>query len=219
MRCLLKVSLSRARPVAALVVIVGLSACVGVVAPRHDYPSEYPVAQPIGKCPDLNGTIENVGTSLYKSHTAGAPGDPVWLSTLMMVPALIPSGTQVTSLRIRGPALGLLEIEALSAEGTVAHASMPNAAEADGFVHSKPFSSFLCDEYQGRGSVVITNEPVTGATKSSTCEVAVRIYRAKDGSLVVARERVYQDPLYGVDVTHQWFRFEQVPAKPPPVVQ
>ena len=96
---------------------------------------------------------------------------------------------------------------------------MRSAPEAYGFVHSKPFSSFLCDEYQGRGSVVITNEPVTGATKSSTCEVAVRIYRAKDGSLVVARERVYQDPLYGVDVTHQWFRFEQVPAKPPPVVQ
>jgi len=122
-------------------------------------------------------------------------------------------------LRISGPALGLLEIEALSAHGTIAHASMRSAPEADGFVHTKPFSSFVCDKYQGRGNVVITNEPVTGATKSSTYEVVVRIYRAKDGSLVVVRERVYQDYLNGVDVTHQWFRFPQVPAKPPQVVQ
>ena len=205
--------------VAALLLIIGVSACPYVVAPRHDYPSEYPVAQSIGQCADLNGTFENAGTGLNKSQTASAASDPILLSTLIMAPGLIPSGTQATTLRISGPALSLLEIEALSSNGTTIHASMRSAPEASGFVRSKPFSSFLCDEYQGRGSVVITNEPVTGATKSSTYEVAVRIYRAKDGSLVVARERVYQDPLYGVDVTHQWFRFEQVPAKPPPVVQ
>ena len=205
--------------VAALLIIIGVSACPYVVAPRHDYPSEYPVAQSIGQCADLNGTFENAGTVLDKSQTASAASDPILLSTLIMAPGLIPSGTQATALRISGPASRLLEIEALSADGTTIHASMRSALEADGFVHSKPFSSFLCDEYQGRGSVVITNEPVIGATKSSTYEVVVRIYRAKDGSLVVARERVYQDPLYGVDVTHQWFRFQQVPAKPPPVVQ
>lgn len=204
---------------AALLTIIGVSACVGVVAPRHDYPSEYPVAHPIGKCPDLNGTFENAGTPLYKSHTAGASGDPISLSTLLLAPAAIPSGTQVTTLQIGGPALGLLEIEALSGNATVAHASIHSAPEADGFVHSKPFSKFLCDVYQRGANVVITNEPVTGATKTSTYEVAVRIYRAEDGSLVVARERVYQDHLYGVDVTRQWFRFQQVPAKPPPVVQ
>jgi hypothetical protein len=186
------------------------------VAPRHDYPSEYPVAQSIGQCADLNGTFENAGTELNKSQTASAASDPILLSSLIMAPGLIPSGMQATALRISGPARSLLEIEALSADGTTIHASMRTAPEADGFVHSKPFASFLCDEYQGRGSVVITNEPVSGATKSSTYEVAVRIYRAKDGSLVVARERVYQDSFYGVDVAHQWFRFQQVPANPCP---
>jgi hypothetical protein len=96
---------------------------------------------------------------------------------------------------------------------------MPNAPEADGFVHSKPFSRFVCDMYQGGGNVVITNEPVTGATKSSTYEVVVRIYRAKDGSLIVAREHVYSDYFGGSDVARQWFRFQQVLATAPPAVQ
>jgi len=203
--------------VASLLIIIGVSACPYVVAPRHDYPSEYPVAESIGQCANLNGTFENAGTGLNKSQTASAPSDPILMSTLIMAPGLIPSGTQATTLRISGPALSLLEIEALSADRTIAHASMRSAPEAYGFVHSKPFSSFLCDMYQGRGSVVITNEPVTGATKSSTYEVAVRMYRAKDGSLVVARERVYQDPLYGVDVAHQWFRFQEASARTPAV--
>jgi hypothetical protein len=92
---------------------------------------------------------------------------------------------------------------------------MPSAPEAWAFVHTKPFSSFVCDG----GNVVIINEPVTGATKSSTYEVAVRFYRAKDGSLIVARERAYPAYLYGVDVERQWFRFQQVSVKPPPVVR
>jgi hypothetical protein len=122
-------------------------------------------------------------------------------------------------LRIGGPAQGLLEIEALSVNATVAHASMPSAPEADGFVHSKPFSKFLCDVYQRGANVVITNEPVTGATRGSTYEVAVRIYRAKDRSLIVAREYVYRDYVAGVDVARQWFRFQPVPATFATVVQ
>lgn len=136
----------------------------------------------------------------------------------MLAPGVIPSGTQVTSLQIRGPAQGLLQMDALSADGTVAHSSMPGAPEADGFAHSKPFSQFLCDVYQGGGNVVITNEPVIGAKKSSSYEVAVRVYRAKDGSLIVAREHIYTDFTGGVDVVRRWFRFQQVPATPPTVV-
>ena len=201
--------------VAALLIIIGLSACPYVVAPRHDYPSEYPVAETIGECANLNGTFENAGTGLNKSQTASALSDAILLSTLMVAPGLIPSDAQATSLRISGPASGLLEIEALSADRTVAHVSMPSAREAGGFVHTKPFSSFVCNG----GNVVVINEPVTGATKSATYEVAVRFYRAKDGSLIVARERVYQDYVYGVDVARQWFRFQQVSVKRPPVVQ
>jgi len=57
----------------------------------------------------------------------------------------------------------------------------------------------------------MTNEPITTAPKTKY-EVAVRIYRAKDRSLVVAREHVHTDYFGGVDVTRQWFRFQQVAA-------
>jgi hypothetical protein len=45
-------------------------------------------------------------------------------------------------------------------------------------------------------------------------EVAVRVYRAKDGSLVVAREEIHTDFLGELDIWRKWFRFPQVPGKP-----
>jgi len=196
--------------VAALLVMLGVSGCV-VVAPRHDYPSEYPVAQSLGACPDLNGTFENAGTQL--NQAASAASGPIWLSNFLLAPKVIPSDAQVTSLQMRGPARGELQIEALTADGSVAHSNMSVAPKPDGFVHSKPFSGFLCEYYQG-GNVILTNEPVTGSTKTPPYEVAVRIYRAKDGSLIVARERIYADYFGGADVGREWFRFQQVRATP-----
>lgn len=195
--------------VPALLIIISVSGCPYVVAPRHDYPSEYPVAQSNGACPNLNGAFENAGTELKKTRAASAAGDATFLSALVLPPGLIPSETQVTSLRMSGPSQGLFEIEALSADRTVSHTSMPSAPNADGFVYGKPFSRFLCIG----GEVVITNEPVTGTTKSSTYAVAVKLYRAKDGSLILARERVYQDYIYGVDLAREWFRFEEASLK------
>jgi len=201
--------------VAALLIVIGLSACPYVYEPRHDYPSEYPVAEPIGECANLNGTFENAGTGLNKSKTASALSDARLLSTLMLAPGLIPSDTQATTLRISGPALGLLEIEALSAGQTVSHVSMHSAPTVDGFIKTTPFANFVCFG----GTVAVTNDPVTDSKEKGKYLVIVRFRRAKDGSLIVARERVYQDYIYGVDIARQWFRFQQVSVKPLPVVQ
>lgn len=213
---------------AALLVIVGLSACVDLV-PSNDYPTEYPTAPMTGTCPDLSGTFENSGTLLKvctpidRTHCksagnqASAPQPPTLLSNWLLAPAAVPSGAQVTSVRIRGPAQGQLQIEALTPDGTVAQSSIPIELNADGFVHSKPFSKFLCYVHENRSNVYITNEPPTAA-KSSGDEFAVRLYRATDGSLVVARERITTS-MGMVDVLRGWYLFRQVRATAPPVVQ
>ena len=196
------------RPVAVLLAVTGLSSCTDFV-PRHDYPQEYPAAAQTGACPDLSGTFENAGTRLHKTS---APSDSILLSSLVLAPGVIASSAQVRSLKIFGPAQDLLQIEALTAEGAVAHSSLPIAPKADGFVHSKPLSAFACDVYQGGSNVIVTNEPVT--LDGTTYEVAVRVYRAKDGSLVVAREEIHTDFLGELSIWRKWFRFPQVPGKP-----
>ena len=109
----------------ALICIAGLAACgPQVLVMGEKYPGEYPPAQGNGTCPDLGGMFENTGTPLNSSHTAGAP----MLSNLMLAPGIVPPGPLVTRLQIRGPALGLLDIEAQSAEGTVARSSITQCA-------------------------------------------------------------------------------------------
>jgi hypothetical protein len=200
--------------VSSLLLAIGVSAC-GAMAPRHDYPGQYPVAEGFGACPNLNGTFQDTGTLLGKSTST--TGESVLLSRLLLAPVVVPSTASVNSLQLHGPAQGLLLVDVLMAEGTVAHASIPTAAEADGFMDSKPFSSYVCDRAQG-ANLVVTNDPVTGSTKSSNYKVVVRIYRAKDGSLIAARERIYTDFL-GVDVARQWFRFQEASARSLSVVQ
>lgn len=205
---LLKNSVRRLRWIAAVPVTIAVSAC-GNLIPRDDYPSAYPAAPMTGTCPDLSGTFENAGTRLGKTTV---PSEPIWLSSLLLGPEVAPPGPQVSRVQIRGPAQGTLQIEALTADGAVAHSSMPIEAKADGFIHSKPYAAFLCDFYQGGGDVVVTNEPVTAS--GTKYEVAVRIYRAKDGSLVVAREEDHTDFLGQVDVWRKWYRFQQAPTNP-----
>jgi hypothetical protein len=50
----------------------------------------------------------------------------------------------------------------------------------------------------------------------SSYEAAVRIYRAADGSLIVAREDVHSY-LGANDILRYWYRFRQVEATPRPV--
>ena len=69
--------------VSSLLLIIGVSACV-VVAPRHDYPKEYPLAESFGACPNLNGTFENAGARL--SEAASPPNGPILLSSLLLAP-------------------------------------------------------------------------------------------------------------------------------------
>ena len=196
--------------VVAFAVLIGLGACgPEVLQLGHEYPSEYPVARGSGACPDLNGTFENAGTVLNLSHNANAPRAPdPMLSTLMLAPGLVPSDTQVIRMKIGGPAEGQLEITALSADKTVAQANMPSAREADAFILSKPYSSFLCDSRFGPNVIFTTDS--TGSVKSGY-EEAVRLYRASDGSLIVGREFVHS--YLGVnDVFRYWLRFRPVEA-------
>jgi len=202
--------------VVAFLVLIGLSACgPQVLRLGPAYPSEYPVAQSSGACPDLNGTFENTGTILNQSHDAGPPSahDPM-LSTLMLAPGLVPSDAQVVRLKIRGPAQGQLEITALSADKAVAQVNMPSAQEADAFIHSKPYSSFLCDSRFGP-NVIFTIEPPQKGSALSEYEGAVRLYRARDGSLIVEREFVHSY-LGTNDVLTGWLRFLPVEATPQP---
>ena len=209
-RSLLKASRAGGWLVVAFAVLIGLDACGPQVLQlgHSEYPSEYPVARSSGACPDLNGTFENTGTVLNLSHDASAPHarDPM-LSTVMLAPGLVPSDTQVIRVKIGGPAEGHLEITALSADKTVAQVNMPSAQKADAFIHSKPYSSFLCDSRFGP-NVIFTTEPhQTGGGN----EEAVRIYRASDGSLIVGREFVHS--YLGVnDVWRYWLRFRPVEA-------
>lgn len=203
------------RGVFALVCIAGLVACGPQVLVMGDkYPSEYPPAQGSGTCPDLGGTFENTGTPLNSSHSADTPSGPM-LSTLMLAPGIVPPGALVTSLQIRGPALGLLDIEAQGAEGTVARSSIPNALEAEAFIHSQPYSKYLCNQSNGP-NVMITNAPDSAGSMISSYEAAVRIYRATDGSLIIAREHVHSY-LGANDILRYWYRFRQVEATPRPV--
>jgi hypothetical protein len=177
------------------------------MVPRDDYPSDYPAAPVTGTCPDLSGVFENAGTRLDKKTTS-ASSNPMWLSSLVLAPGVVPSSANVTLLQIHGPAQGMLQLEALAADGAIAHSSsMTSATKADGFLHSEPFATFVCDWLQGGRNVVVTNEPVTESGRKY--EVAVRIYRATDGSLVVAREEVHTDLLGQADVWRRWFRFQQ----------
>ena len=209
-RSLLKASRAGGWLVVAFPVLIGLGACGPQVLQlgHSEYPSEYPVARSSGACPDLNGTFENTGTVLNLSHEASAPRAPdPMLSTVMLAPGLVPSDTQVIRVKIGGPTEGHLEITALSADKTVAQANMPSAQKADAFIHSKPYSSFLCDSRFGP-NVIFTTEPhQTGSGN----EEAVRIYRASDGSLIVGREFVHS--YLGVnDVWRYWLRFRPVEA-------
>jgi len=137
------------------------------------------------------------------------------LSTLLLAPGIVPSGALVSRLQIRGPAMGSLDIEAQSAEGTVARSSLPNAPEAEAFIHSQPYSKYLCDQSNGP-NVMITIAPHSAGSAISSYETAVRIYRATDGSLIVAREDVHSY-LGTNDVIRYWYRFPQVDPTPRPV--
>jgi len=78
-----------------------------------------------------------------------------------------------------------------------------------GRVEGMPFSRFLC--YTDH--IIIYDEP------ESKTEVPVRIYRAKDGSLVLAQEHVDAGAVFVSLAPRKWFRFQEVPAKPQPAVQ
>ena len=198
-----------------LIGIAGLAACGPQVLVMGDkYPSEYPPAQGNGACPDLGGTFENTGTSLQSARTAGAPSGPM-LSALMLAPGIVPPDALVTRLQIRGPESGILDIEAQSAEGSVARSSIPKAPEADAFIHSQPYSRYLCNQSNGP-NVMITNAPHSAGSTISSWEAAVRLYRATDGSLIVGTEDVHSY-LGANDVLRHWYRFRQVEATPRPV--
>src|SRR5262249_13303078 len=186
---------------------MGLNACVD--APRHDYPSGAPLAASEGLCQNLTGTFENAGSQLKTRYTSSDVRNPILLTSFLLSPGTVPSGAQVTALRIFGPYQGQLQIEALSAGGTVARASMPGGTDDTGFAHSKPFSRFLCYDNQ----IIIYDEPI------STTEVPLRIYRAKDGSLVVAQEHVDAGAVIVSVAPRKWFQFQQVPAKTQPAMQ
>lgn len=187
-----------ARAVTSLLLIIGVSACAPL-APHHDYPKEYPLAPDLGDCPNLNGTFRNTGAQL--SHAESPSGRSILLSGLLVAG---PADTSVTSVRLRGPAQDVLQIDSVTSNGRVASVIMP-IAHADGFMNAKPFSSFACDRSQG-ANLVVTNDP------EANSKTLARFYRAHDGSLIVAREQIATDFTGGAAfVARQWYRFQEAP--------
>lgn len=193
--------------IAALLVALDLSACVSVVGPRHDYPSDVAAAdwRSTSQCPIVTGRFENAGTWLTVSRTSTAQVDPIFLTSFILAPGTIPSGAEVTTLELLqtfSADQSLLQIKATSTNATVAEATIPGNREIDAFQDSKPFSRFLCDG----------NNLVVYSERNSLNDVAVRLYRGKDGSLILARERI-QRGTFVVQYEREWFRFQQAEAR------
>ena len=186
--------LAKLRLAIAFPAMIALGACVS--NHRHPPPgflSEYPAAELHGRCADLTGVFNNVGTRLGNQTSETVPT----LSSLLLALKHVPADANVTSLRILGPQGTRLEVEALSAEAEIARMSFVSTWTL------RNREQFSC---QGRYVVITLPSYYHGYTKG------MLLYRATDGSLIVhlheAGAIVF--PVPDFSTKDDWIRFLQL---------